>query len=162
MEACFLLIQKNEQERTSNLYCATTRPDGKGFGLPGGKRENNETLKECVQREAFEEGWQVELENINDDPFYCLKENGNSIYFFRGKNATKLKDYKEKDRLKPLYITREELMNSGNGNDKALEFEENEGIKNTNKLKEAYRDSKKKQHYSNLSPELLEFFRGQL
>ena len=99
-------------------YAATTRPLDTGeagkIGLPGGKVDKNEDPVSAAERESKEEGWSLVVDR---EPFSKQIVAGRLLWWFRGKNAEMLFDYKEKRRLKPVVATKEQVINSGYGND---------------------------------------------
>jgi len=60
MEEIFAVFAVAQLRRT-NLFCATTRPDGT-IGLPGGKVDQGEDIFQAVIREAGEEGWNLKCD----------------------------------------------------------------------------------------------------
>jgi len=96
-------------------YAATTRAADRGevgrIGLPGGKIDINETPVEAAVREATEEGWSVDITNTN--PIQIATIEGKVIYWYEGVNAKPLNDYKEKNRISPIVVSREDILNSG-------------------------------------------------
>ncbi len=99
-------------------YAATTRAADRGetgkIGLPGGKLDLNETPVQAAEREAREEGWSIDIVNI--DPIQIAQVEGKTVYWYEGVNAKPLNDYKEKNRITPIVASREEILNSGYGN----------------------------------------------
>ena len=99
-------------------YAATTRAADKGetgkIGLPGGKLDLNETPVQAAEREAREEGWSIDI--VNTDPIQIAQVEGKTVYWYEGVNAKPLNDYKEKNRITPIVASREEILNSGYGN----------------------------------------------
>jgi hypothetical protein len=100
-------------------YAATTRPTDCGefgkIGLPGGKVDPGEDPVSAAEREALEEGWSLE---INDDvPFYKQFVDGKMVWWYRGFNARKIISYKEKGRIEPIVVTKDQVINSGYGNE---------------------------------------------
>jgi predicted NUDIX family NTP pyrophosphohydrolase len=93
-------------------YAAGTRPEG-GIGLPGGKVDPGETPLEAATREANEEGWNILIEK---EPFFKY----NKKWWFKGKNAVRLTEYKEKHRIKNIVLSLEEIQNSGYDNYEAV------------------------------------------
>jgi 8-oxo-dGTP pyrophosphatase MutT (NUDIX family) len=96
-------------------YAGTTRPDGK-VGLPGGKIDQGEDEIQAVMREAKEEGWTIHFISIN--PIHSQLVDGKMVVWYSGIIIDRLVDYKEKSRgIKPVYLTKEEVKNSGFGNE---------------------------------------------
>lgn len=93
---------------------ATTRPREGGIGLPGGKVDPGETEEEALFREAAEEGWQLEGEAqfIHEDHV-----DGKLIRWYKVDGAKMLSEYKESHRLVPTVASREEIAESGYGNE---------------------------------------------
>lgn len=103
---------------------ATTRPLDKGegmkIGLPGGKLEDGETSAQAAMRESYEEGWHISL--VAKEPFFIYDiENGLTIAWHLGQFASQLEIYKERHRISPVEATLEQVIQSGFGNDKAME-----------------------------------------
>lgn len=111
--AVFVLAYTN-----NNLVAATTRAKDKNeegrIGLPGGKVDQNENPVDAAYRESYEEGWNIE--NINPTPIHKDYINGKLIWWYMGYNPTKLSNYKEINRIKPIEVTKEQIANSGYGN----------------------------------------------
>jgi hypothetical protein len=101
-----------------DMYAATTRPADRGeagrIGLPGGKVDPGEDPIEAAYREAREEGW--EISSIDPKAIQDTLVDGKLVLWFRGHGARMLKNYKEKGRVEPIVVTREEVLNSGYGN----------------------------------------------
>ena len=130
---------ENTQKNTSNKVSVfavintkdgilvTTRPEDKNvpFGLPGGKVDTGEDLKEALIRECFEEG--VDIKHISDLLFIKIREeyldNGIVHWFHILGTPTILEDYKEKYRgIEVTHKTIEEVAVSGYGNSFLLEY----------------------------------------
>ena len=109
--ACFTIATNNIGQ-----IAMVTRTDGT-VGLPGGKVDPNENPFDCVNREATEEGWMLD---INPNPFFSAKVNNNKCLWFRGKIKGLYLDYKEKNRIIPFYADIGTLAMSGMRNNAAL------------------------------------------
>lgn len=106
-------------ELSNNKFAATTRPDDKNqvnkIGLPGGKVDPNENPKDAVIRESFEEGWIIS--GLGEIIASKMIDNKPVVYYY-AKNAKPLTEYKEKYRgIVPIVVTKEEISNSGYGNE---------------------------------------------
>lgn len=100
-------------------YAATTRAKDTGeegkIGLPGGKVDENENPIQGVYREAKEEGWEVF--DINPNPIQKKLVEGKMIWWYSAKYAKMLTNYKEKGRISPVIASKEQIKNSGYGNE---------------------------------------------
>ncbi len=116
--ASFVLIIKD------GMVCATTREDGR-IGLPGGKCEPYEFPYQTAIREAAEEGWLIDRDEIGVPLLIQLVE-GRPVAWFLFKSdvrVTKLKDHQESTRgINPILVPIEEFRTSGFGNDIALDL----------------------------------------
>jgi 8-oxo-dGTP pyrophosphatase MutT (NUDIX family) len=120
--AVFAIIKFND---TPNSYAGTTRPADRGesgrIGLPGGKVDDGETPQEALQRECNEEGWLIkDINDIGHTPFHTAYVEGKLVHWYtvnvKNNNVTKLTDYKENGRIVPILVTREQILQSGFGN----------------------------------------------
>lgn len=118
--AVFAIIKFND---TPNSYAGTTRPADRGesgrIGLPGGKVDDGETPQEALRRECNEEGWFIDdINDIEHTPFHTAYVEGKLVHWYtvNDNNIKKLTDYKEKRRIKPIIVTREQILQSGFGN----------------------------------------------
>lgn len=104
-------------------FAATTRAADRGelgkIGFPGGKLDAGETAREAAMREASEEGWLVT--GLSDEPYHEAIIDGNLVQWFHAVGATILATFKEQGRILPIVAHRIDLINSGWGNDAALE-----------------------------------------
>lgn len=110
-------------ELKPGVVAATTRAADRGeagkIGLPGGKVDAGETPREALIRESREEGWLIS--NVDEEPFFITMVNGKPVAWFRGKDATKLTEYKEKHRgIMPIEVSLEKISKSGYCNDVAI------------------------------------------
>lgn len=101
----------------TNMIAATTRAfdksEGGKIGLPGGKIDMGENPKQAAYRESKEEGWDIEIgEKIHEDYI-----DGKLIFWYKGMNPKKLINFKEKNRIKPIEVTIEDISSSGYGNE---------------------------------------------
>jgi hypothetical protein len=106
------VVSKN----SDNLFAATTRCKDKGedecsFGFPGGKVDFGESLIDAVTRESLEEGFTFEY--IEPEPFHVDIVEGRKVAWFYGKNPIQLNDYKEKHRLRNIFVSEQQLISSG-------------------------------------------------
>ena len=103
--------------------CATTRDDGT-IGLPGGKKDYNESPLETALRESEEEGWDIDPINPETDsiPFLTNIVNGRLVtWVLINAKAKPKSEYLEKERgILPIFVTIDEIKNSGRGNDIAI------------------------------------------
>lgn len=129
--AVFALIKFDE-----NSYAGTTRAADRNesgrVGLPGGKVDPGESDIEALIRECGEEGWKItpyrELSQTN--PIYeetITVDEYDYPRFIRWykidrKYVKQLTDYKEKNRIKPIILTKEQLLKSGYGNQNLKNF----------------------------------------
>lgn len=96
--------------------CGTTREDGT-YGLPGGKLEDGESPQDAAIRESREEGWEVEL--ICNEEISTQVVDGKQVQWFAARVLRPLENYKESKRgIRPILLTRQEVIESGMGNDK--------------------------------------------
>lgn len=104
---------------TGDGYAATTRPLDRGeegkIGLPGGKVDPGESPLEAAKRECTEEGWSIKI--INPEPIHKQMLNGKMIWWYRGVSPKMLSTYKEMHRITPIVATKQDIINSGNGNE---------------------------------------------
>ncbi len=111
--AAFILVKVN------GGYAATTRAKDRGeegkVGLPGGKIDKGENPIEAAIRESKEEGW--EIKGVYPEIFHQQLVDGKLVWWFRAQSANMLSNFKEKGRIIPIIITREQLLNSGYGNE---------------------------------------------
>jgi len=100
-------------------YAATTRAKDTGeegrIGLPGGKVDENESPIQGAYREAKEEGWEVF--DISPNPIQKKLVEGKMIWWYSAKYARMLTNYKEKGRISPVIASKEQIKNSGYGNE---------------------------------------------
>ena len=100
----------------NNLIAATTRAKDTGesgkIGLPGGKVDPNEDPKDAAKREAYEEGWDIEIGEL----IHTYIVDGKTIWWYKGYNPQKLTQYKEMHRIKPIEVSVDEISKSGYGN----------------------------------------------
>lgn len=109
---------------------ATTRASNSAgvakIGLPGGKLDPGEALRDAALREAAEEGWAIA--ELDEAPYYTAMVDNFECHWFAGRGAAKLDTFKEKGRIKPIEVDICDLKTPGLGNDKAMEaFETKEG-----------------------------------
>lgn len=98
---------------------ATTRAVDKGeagkIGLPGGKIDKGETPLRAAIREAEEEGFAVF--GVSTKPIHEAIVEGKLVLWFRASFSYSLSQYKEKGRISPITVPKEEIVKSGYGND---------------------------------------------
>lgn len=103
--------------KRSGLFAGVTRPiykqerQGK-YGLIGGKVEVGESLLDALLREIEEEGWK--MQSVETRPFYHIENFNSTTYFFKGYGATMLRDFKEKGKIKQVWLTVEQLTENRN------------------------------------------------
>lgn len=106
----------------SGGYAATTRSADTGelgkIGLPGGKVDAGENPLEAAYRESREEGW--EMFNINPNPIQKKYVDGKLVWWYKATSARILSDFKEKGRIKPIMVSKDEILKSGFGNDSLI------------------------------------------
>lgn len=100
-------------------FAATTRAADRGeagkVGLPGGKIDKGEDALQGAIREANEEGFAVF--GVSTTPIHEAIVEGKLVLWFRASFAYSLSEYKEKGRISPITVSREEIVNSGYGNE---------------------------------------------
>lgn len=96
------------------IYAGTSRPDG-GVGYPGGKRNPGESPRDTAIREATEEGWVFSW--VGPTPVHVADVNGKRVWWFAGCDPEKLRDFKEKGRIKPVWLSTKKIRESGHGNE---------------------------------------------
>lgn len=100
-------------------FAATTRAadrDEAGkIGLPGGKIDKGESALQGAIREANEEGFAVF--GVSEKPIHSAIVDGQLVLWFRASFALPLTNYKEKGRISPITVSREEIVKSGYGNE---------------------------------------------
>jgi poly(A) polymerase len=103
-------------------YAATTRASDRGetgrIGLPGGKIDSNENPIEAAYRESNEEGWEVF--NINPTPIQKKYVDGKMVWWFKATAAKMLDNFKEKGRISPIIVSKEDILKSGYGNESLI------------------------------------------
>lgn len=106
----------------SGLIAATTRVQAEGLpvriGLPGGKVEEGEGLRDAAIREAAEEGWAIT--GVADTPFHQAEVEGFDVSWFAAESAVILSDWLEKGRISPTVVSPAQLADDGFGNDEAM------------------------------------------
>lgn len=99
-------------------FAATTRPADRGetgrIGLPGGKVDAGEDPVMAAKREAFEEGWDITI--IDEKPFHKQLVEGKMVWWFKGFQPKMLSNFKESGRIIPIVATKEQISQSGYGN----------------------------------------------
>jgi 8-oxo-dGTP pyrophosphatase MutT (NUDIX family) len=112
VRACFVLVFDEVGH-----VAATTRPyeeeEARKMGLPGGLVEEGESLRDCVIREAAEEGWFVE--GVHDTPFHIQEVDGNLVAWFLGRQAQMMHEYREQSEgITPFWADPSQLLSLGN------------------------------------------------
>lgn len=123
-KAAFILAHLGD-----GMFAATTRAKDRGeegkIGLPGGKVEDGENVRDAAVRESSEEGWtMVGVERV---PFIVQIIDGFEVSWFKAKDAILNPDHKEKGRIEPIEASLQQIIDSGYGNDVAVEFLKNHG-----------------------------------
>lgn len=94
-----------------NGLAATTRPvecSVGGISLPGGKVEQGEHPVNGILREAHEEGWHINKDDLRSHFFARLVNKRLALWFF-AKNAIKLTSFKEEHRIKQIVAIPDEV-----------------------------------------------------
>jgi hypothetical protein len=103
-------------------YAATTRSADTGefgkIGLPGGKLDAGENPVDAAYRESKEEGWQ--MFNINPNPIQKKYVDGKEVWWYKAISAKMLSDFKEKGRIKPIIVSKQDILKSGYGNESLI------------------------------------------
>lgn len=103
-------------------FAGTTRASDRGeegrVGLPGGKVDPGETPVEALIRECNEEGW--EIKGINPIPIHSQIVDGKPVQWFSAKRAFPIKNYKEMHRIKTVFLSKDQVLKSGYGNDNLI------------------------------------------
>jgi len=103
--------------KIGSKFCATTREDGR-IGLPGGKLDLGETPENAALRESEEEGWLFPKDTLLNLIHKQNIDNKLVFWYKANKSPKKLNEYKEKYRkILPILITKNQLKNSGFGNE---------------------------------------------
>ena len=117
MKSCFVLAESIGSP--PHHFAATTRPREPGrYGLPGGKVDAGESLREAVIRESREEGFR--LHGLDQKPFYSALVGGNPVHWFRARYACALPEYKERGRVYTTALPLSTIRLTGYGNDGAV------------------------------------------
>lgn len=100
--------------RPGGNIAATTRDDGR-IGLPGGKVDPcDHSPMDTAIREAKEEGWDL---YGSSSLIHDALVDGKRVQWFSFDAATPRKEFKEKGRITPISVSREEIAGSGFGNE---------------------------------------------
>lgn len=103
-------------------YAATTRASDRGeygrIGLSGGKVDVGENPIDAAYRESKEEGWLVF--NIDPNPIQKKSVDGKVVWWYKAISAKMLSDFKEKGRIQPIIVSKQDILKSGYGNDSLI------------------------------------------
>lgn len=129
--AVFALIKLDENQYAGTTRAADRNESGR-VGLPGGKVDPGESDIEALIRECEEEGWKITSYTELERSIPIYKETIRVVgynyprfirwYKVDSKYVEKLTDYKEKHRIKPITLTKDQLLKSGYGNQNLANF----------------------------------------
>lgn len=116
--AVFLVAKENDKfAATTRAKDCENRDKGVKLGFPGGKMDQGENWEQTVRRESEEEGWLVDNDAVIV-PYHKDVVQGHSILWCYVDNSKVhlLTEFKEQNRIRPLYVTGDELVGFGNEN----------------------------------------------
>lgn len=107
----FAVFAVARPRRIHDLICATTRGDGK-IGLPGGKVDAGEDIFSACEREAKEEGWNLD---VSKRVLHIGIVDGKKVAWVHAVTRLRpiIQDHKEKSRgIMPIAVPQEMLSST--------------------------------------------------
>ena len=104
--------------KIGDLYCGTTRDDGNKPALMGGKTDDTDlSPSDTALREAKEEGFSFPSDTKLSFLYQTMVDGKLVQWLTTDSQPTMLTHYKEMNRIKPILMTKSQLLSSGFCND---------------------------------------------